>query len=269
MVYRISGIHYCKMAPIQVKQPEDIESKLDKTINQLVKTKLLDIKAENGVDDGKVPDWSDKLPESTRRRFEKYGIDLSGGYPVNPPIETIPKYLDEAFAVRNEEYPYIERGKNADPEKKALFGAAEKVINLTKHIGTEIVGLQLSELSDKQRDELALLIAERVVVFFRDQDLSPQKHLELGRYFGQIENHPLFPRVPNAKDGEDLNGISTIWQDYLIKAFGLPVSFKRAQYYGNSRWHTDLVHEFQPAGITHLHLDSIPEVGGDTLWSSG
>lgn len=38
---------------------------------------------------------------------------------------------------------------------------------------------------------------------------------------------------------------------------------------GASRWHTDLVHERQPAGVTHLHNDTIPTVGGDTLWASG
>lgn len=38
---------------------------------------------------------------------------------------------------------------------------------------------------------------------------------------------------------------------------------------GASRWHTDLTHELQPAGITHLHNDTIPTVGGDTLWASG
>lgn len=38
---------------------------------------------------------------------------------------------------------------------------------------------------------------------------------------------------------------------------------------GASRWHTDLVHELQPAGYTHLHIDSAPPVGGDTLWASG
>ena len=36
-----------------------------------------------------------------------------------------------------------------------------------------------------------------------------------------------------------------------------------------SRWHSDLVHERQPAGITHLHNDTVPSIGGDTLWASG
>lgn len=38
---------------------------------------------------------------------------------------------------------------------------------------------------------------------------------------------------------------------------------------GTQNWHTDLVHERQPAGITHLHNDTVPRIGGDTLWSSG
>lgn len=29
------------------------------------------------------------------------------------------------------------------------------------------------------------------------------------------------------------------------------------------------MHELQPAGITHLHNDTIPTLGGDTLWASG
>jgi alpha-ketoglutarate-dependent taurine dioxygenase len=32
---------------------------------------------------------------------------------------------------------------------------------------------------------------------------------------------------------------------------------------------SDLVHELHPAGITHLHNDVVPSIGGDTLWASG
>lgn len=254
------------MAPVQVNQQQDIETAIDKTVRELA-----DLKTPGGRDwklSNKSISWAENLPEPTRRRFEKYNIDLSGGYPIVPKKGEIPKFIDEAYQVRSEVRPYIERGKNADPEKKALLGAAKEVIHLTKHIGTEIVGLQLSELTDQQKDELALLIAERVVVFFRDQDLSPQKQLDLGKYFGQVEVHPQVPRVPNSTDGENLNGISTIWQEHAIKYFNLPLTFKRS-IGGNSQWHTDLVHEVQPAGITHLHNDAIPSVGGDTVWSSG
>lgn len=204
----------------------------------------------------------ESLPPSTRERLQKYAIDLSQGYPERPPTEEIPIFIKDAEKIRNEEHPFVERGKNADPEKKSLFGAAKEVKHLTKHIGTEIVGLQLSDLTDQQKDELALLIAERVVVFFRDQDLSPQKQLELGRYWGTVEEHAQQVHVPGLK------GITVIWPDFFKKQ-GLFKSFKRTLNSGTSQWHTDLTHELQPPGITHLHNDAIPEVGGDTLWASG
>ncbi|KAJ4339267.1 hypothetical protein N0V87_003441 [Didymella glomerata] len=54
-------------------------------------------------------------PEAAKKRLEKAGIDLSNG---------------------------------ADPEQRALLGAAKEVIQLTAHISTEILGLQLKELTN-------------------------------------------------------------------------------------------------------------------------
>lgn len=111
------------------------------------------------------------LPESTIKRLEKAGIDLSDGYPYRP---ARPLFLDDVYKIRNEERQHVERGAVADKTKNALFSASTKITDLTTHIGTEIEGLQLKDLTDQQKDELALLIAERSVVFFRDQDISPQ-----------------------------------------------------------------------------------------------
>ena len=126
------------------------------------------------------------LPESARTRLEKAGIDLSQGYPYRP---SRPLYLQDVYDIRNEERVYIDAGQRADKSKSALFSAASKVTDLTTHIGTEIEGLQLKNLTSQQRDELALLIAERSVVFFRDQDLSPQQQKELGEWYGEVEVH--------------------------------------------------------------------------------
>ncbi|KAG7754183.1 hypothetical protein KL930_003087 [Ogataea haglerorum] len=222
---------------------------------------------------GPDPDGLTILPDSIRKRLVDAGIDISKGYPTRPDKSLIPVYLDEATAIRDDDYEYIERAKKADPEKKALLGAAKQVIHLTNHIGTEIVGLQLEDLTDQQKDELALLVAERVVVFFRDQKLSPQKQLELGEYWGRVEKHPQVSQV------NGLPGITVIWQDYFQKSLGSNFTYKninlgnwdatKNRMRGAQVWHTDLVHEKRPAGITHLHLDAIPDVGGDTLWSSG
>lgn len=70
---------------------------------------------------------------------------------------------------------------------------------------------------------------------------------------------PQVPQVPGHL------GVTVIWP--ALQAQELPASFRKPG--GASRWHTDLVHERQPAGITHLHNDTVPPIGGDTLWASG
>ena len=126
------------------------------------------------------------LPDRTLQRLKKAGVDLSNGYPYRP---SRPLYLQDVYKIRNTEWKHEDVGARADKSKTALLSAATKVTDLTTHIGTEIEGLQLKDLTNQQRDELALLIAERSVVFFRDQDISPQQQLELGKYYGVPEVH--------------------------------------------------------------------------------
>lgn len=59
-------------------------------------------------------------------------------------------------------------GKKADPLKKSLAGFERR--DLTRFIGTEFVegDIQLSRLTEQQVEDLALLVAERGVVFFRE-----------------------------------------------------------------------------------------------------
>lgn len=199
----------------------------------------------------------DLLPATTRARLEKYGIDLSKGYPYRP--QELPLFLDETYKIRNEpNRNWVDRGINADPEKKALFAKVTEVKPLTKYLGTELVGLDLSSLNEQELDELALLISERVVVAIRDIDLSPQKHLELGYFFGSdVEKHPL--------QAQALPGITVVWHKYN-RGGGLVSYVKGTQASLN---HQDLSHEVNAAGITHLHLDSVPSIGGDTLYYSG
>lgn len=67
-----------------------------------------------------------------------------------------------------------------------------KVTKLTPRVGTELSGLQLSALNEEQKDELALLIAERGVVVFRGQDfkdIGVEKQKEFGQSFGRLHIH--------------------------------------------------------------------------------
>lgn len=126
------------------------------------------------------------LPKATRARLEAAKVDLTSGYPYRP---LKPLYLQDVFKIRSEPRQHVDPGSRADPAKKVLFSAASEVIDLTTHIGTEIVGLQLKDLTDQQKDELGLLIAERSVVFFRNQSITPQQQKKLGEWFGEIEVH--------------------------------------------------------------------------------
>lgn len=118
-----------------------------------------------------------------------------------------------------------------------------------------IVGLQLADLTNTQKDELALLIAERGVVFFRDQKLSPQAQLALGAYYGKPDIHPVGAYVPGLK------GVSVITNEFARTNPG-EADFRSPL--GSYHWHIDIGYEEQPPGITHLHLDAVPETGGDT-----
>ncbi|KAL7265825.1 hypothetical protein RUND412_011648 [Rhizina undulata] len=197
-----------------------------------------------------------KLPAPAQKRLIRAGIDVAA-YPTRPAEK---QFLDEVYSIRNEHWEHRDAGCRADPAKQSLLSAASKVVNLTRHIGTEIHGLQLSKLTNQQKDELALLIAERSVVFFKDQEMSPQDQLALGEYYGKVEVHPSVPQVPGCP------GVTVMWPDLQLKE-GRKANFRQPG--GAAGWHSDLAHELQPAGITHLHNDTVPECGGDTLWASG
>lgn len=89
-----------------------------------------------------------------------------------------------------ERTPAPDRGFSADPEKKALLSAATRT-DLTESIGTLLSQIQLSSLSNTQLDELALLVSERGVVFFRDQDLTTEQQVKLFEHYGDLDNIPL------------------------------------------------------------------------------
>lgn len=55
--------------------------------------------------------------------------------------------------------------------------------------GTELKDIQLSSLDKKQLDELAALVNERGVVFFRNQDLNTEQQVQLSEHFGILDKH--------------------------------------------------------------------------------
>jgi sulfonate dioxygenase len=153
----------------------------------------------------------------------------------NPLVEELEPPKDRAFF--------------ADATKKNLLNAASKVTQLTPFIGTELEGIQLSQLTDSQKDELALLAAERGVVFFRNQDITIDQQYELTKHFG------LQDRDPNQVDPRH---VTILGRDDDIRAF--------ANY--GADFHSDHSFESNPPAYTLLRLIRTPKTGGDTIWTS-
>ena len=100
-------------------------------------------------------------------------------------------------------YEHIDVATRADPEKKAFFAATPNRKDMTPNIGTEVRGVQLSQLTDKQKDEMALYVAERGIVVFRDQEFVDQGIewlKEFASYFGRLHTHQWGPHPKGHPD---------------------------------------------------------------------
>ncbi|KAF2190866.1 TauD-domain-containing protein [Zopfia rhizophila CBS 207.26] len=157
-------------------------------------------------------------------------------------------------------FDHYEHGKDADPSFPNLLKDS-KVVDLTANIGAEVHGIQLSKLTDKGKDELALFVAQKKVVAFRDQDFADipiKEALEVGGYFGRHHIHPTsgapagYPEVHLVHRGAD----DTTARDFFEERTN------------SVTWHSDVTYEKQPPGTTFLYLLDGPAAGGDTLFAN-
>lgn len=84
---------------------------------------------------------------------------------------------------------------------------------MTPAIGIEIHGLQLSTLTSEQKDDLALLAAERGVVIFRDQDfadIGPERQREFGAHFGKLHVHQMGGQI------KDYPELLPVYRDFVL-----------------------------------------------------
>ncbi|KAI0483392.1 TauD-domain-containing protein [Xylariaceae sp. FL0804] len=161
-----------------------------------------------------------------------------------------------------EEFQHQDVGLRADPEKKALLGASGATFDeITPAIGTEVRGLQLSSLSGEQRDELALLAAERGVVVFKGQDfadIGKEQQRQFGAHFGSLHVH---------QHGGQTKGYPELLPVYRdFKAGAVDNEIKNNV--SSIKWHTDMSYEINGMGTTIFFCMSTPKSGGDTLYLS-
>lgn len=159
-------------------------------------------------------------------------------------------------------FDHVDPGTRANPAKPNLLNLDVKVQHISPYLGTEVTGVQISELSKEGLDELALFAAERKVLLFRDQDfkdLSPDRQIEITRHFGPIQKHPTSGNVKGYPE------FHVVYRDAQHDKF--------QEYLGGDKinqtsWHSDVSYEKQPPGATFFFILDQPETGGDTLFLS-
>ena len=107
------------------------------------------------------------------------------------------------------EVSYSDKALRGDSNFRNLLDAATDVFDYNPKIGTEVHGIDLANLTDVQKDDLARLIAVRGVVFFRNQenlDINAQR--DLGRYFGELHRHAT-TAIPMQQGLEDVHVVFT------------------------------------------------------------
>jgi len=106
-------------------------------------------------------------------------------------------------------------------------------------------------LSDEQAREIKQALQTYLVLTFKDQNLTPEGHVALAKYFGTPEVHPIV---------QGMEGYPEIIK--VIKNPGETTQF------GDS-WHSDNSFFESPTTATILHAQEVPPVGGDTLFADG
>lgn len=118
-------------------------------------------------------------------------------------------------------------------------------------VGAEIAGIDLSEpLRDDALATVKQTLADRGVVFFRDQSLSPEQHIALARQFGDININRFFANA----------------EGYPEIALVVKEPEQKTNIGGG--WHTDHSYDLAPALGSMLYARQVPPAGGDTLFSS-
>lgn len=118
-------------------------------------------------------------------------------------------------------------------------------------VGAIIHGLDLStRLSETQFEGLRRALATYDVLFFRDQALDADQHIDLARRFGELTLYPIERFFGSVEPG---------CQVIVDDAENAP---------GVDLWHTDVTWIERPPAVAFLTCLEVPEFGGDTMWTS-
>ena len=126
-----------------------------------------------------------------------------------------------------------------------------QVAPVSPKIGAEVSGVDISKpLSNHTCQELHDALMAHQVLFFRDQEMTLEEHTAFGRRFGELHIHPSAETAPGHPE------VITIHADENSKVVA------------GMKWHSDVSCDEEPPMGSVLHMQTVPDVGGDTLFAS-
>src|SRR6202047_4696273 len=132
------------------------------------------------------------------------------------------------------------RGSYRRIEVKPIAGA----------LGAEIAGADLATLDDETFEEIEAAWLGDLVVFFRNQTITPEQQLAFAKRFGDIHYHPFMKGME-----EHPEILEILKEEGDTKAFG-------------EVWHTDQMFNPKPAKATILYAKETPDAGGATMFAT-
>jgi len=117
--------------------------------------------------------------------------------------------------------------------------------------GSYVEGVDLgAPLNAEVISQLRQALGQTGVLFFREQDFSPQRHIDLAEQFGAININRFFTPVENHPKIAEVR--------------------KEPEQKGNigSLWHTDHSYDVEPAMGSILVARETPSLGGDTVFAN-
>ena len=117
-------------------------------------------------------------------------------------------------------------------------------------LGAEISGLDLKDSSEENWKVINKLLLEHKVLFFRNQNISPEEQINFAKRFGPLEKH-----------------VYVKGRDQFPEIIRIIKKPDEKQQWGET-WHTDVSYNPKPTKVIILRSIKIPPVGGDTMFSN-
>lgn len=122
---------------------------------------------------------------------------------------------------------------------------------LTGACGAEVFGVDISRpLEEKEVSAIRQALLDHNVIFFREQTLSPEQHLDFAQCFGELVANPVYTHVEG--------------YPYIMPVIKEP----HDKYVIGDTWHSDMTYMEEPPLGSLLYGREIPDYGGDTLFSN-